>query len=83
VSNAGSDSTIRVLKLEADGSLVRRVWFHVETPDAERLAQLRQAIVALDQLVPSIVTDYWLHCTGVVGDRDFLDRYVRALGNED
>jgi hypothetical protein len=78
----GLDATC-FLKLEAGGSLVRQVWFHVATPDPERLAQLRQAIVALDQLVPSIVADYCLHCTGVVRDRDFLDRYVRALPSGD
>jgi hypothetical protein len=78
----GLDATC-FLKLEAGGSLVRQVWFHVETPDSERLAQLREAIVALDQLVPSIVADYWLNCTGAVRDHDFLDRYVHALFNGD
>jgi hypothetical protein len=78
----GLDATC-FLKLEADGSLVRQVWFHVETPDAERLAQLREAILALDQLIPSIIADYWLNCTGVVRDHDFLDKYVRALPNKD
>lgn len=29
------------------------------------------------------VADYWLGCTGVVRDRDFLDRYVRALSHGD
>src|SRR5438045_693258 len=53
----GLDATCFV-KLEADGSLVRQVWFHVETEDAERLTQLREAIVALDHLVPSVVADY-------------------------
>ncbi|SEG76133.1 hypothetical protein SAMN05216223_11054 [Actinacidiphila yanglinensis] len=78
----GLDATC-FLKLEAGGSLVRQVWFHVETLDAERLAQLREAIVALDQLVPSIIADYWLNSTGVVRDGDFLDRYLRALSNGD
>jgi len=78
----GLDATC-FLKLEADGFLVSQVWFHVRTLDPERLAQLREAIVALDQLVPSIIADYWLDCTGVVRDHDFLDRYVRTLSNGD
>jgi hypothetical protein len=78
----GLDATC-FLKLEADGFLVRQVWFHVTTPDPEHLARLREAIVVLDQLVPSIVADYWLDCTGVVRDRDFLDRYVRVLSKGD
>jgi hypothetical protein len=71
------------LKLEADGHLVRQIWYHVETQDAQRLAQLRQAIVAIDQLVPSVVADYWLDCTGIVRDDDFLDGYLRSLSHGD
>jgi hypothetical protein len=78
----GLDATC-FLKLEADGCLVRQVWYHVETQDPESLGKLREAIVALDQLVPSVVADYWLDCTGVVRDRDFLDEYLRALSNGD
>jgi hypothetical protein len=78
----GLDATC-FLKLETDGSLVRQVWYHVETQDAERLGKLREAIVALDQLAPSVVADYWLDCTGVVRDGDFLDEYLCTLSNGD
>jgi hypothetical protein len=47
---------------------------------AARLAALRQAIVAIDQLVPSVIAYYWLDRTGPVRDSAFLDDYMRRLG---
>jgi len=71
------------IKLDGNNSLVRQVWFQADTQDAGRLEKLRHAIVAIDQLVPSIIADYWLKCTGVVGDGAFLEKYMRVLGGSD
>jgi len=71
------------IKLEPDGDLVRHIWFAVETPDIERLARVRDAIVALDRLVPSVIADYWLDATGEVRDAAFFDAYLRALAHAD
>jgi hypothetical protein len=78
----GTDASC-FIKLDGNDPLVRRIWFQAETHDAERLQALRHAIVALDQLVPSIIADYWLDRTGAVGDDTFLDTYMRALGGAD
>lgn len=48
---------------------MQRIWFQADTQDARRLEALRQAIVAIDRLGPSIIADYWLDCTGAVGDQ--------------
>ncbi|GAA1786636.1 hypothetical protein GCM10009682_06020 [Luedemannella flava] len=75
----GADATC-FIKLDGDDPLVRQIWFQAETQDAGRLRALRDAIVALDQLVPSVIADYWLDRTGTVGDDAFLDDYMRLLG---
>ncbi|HEX6681412.1 MAG TPA: hypothetical protein VF062_01355 [Candidatus Limnocylindrales bacterium] len=75
----GVDETC-FIKLDGQDSLVHQIWFQAETHDAARLQELRRAIVALDQLVPSLIADYWLDCTGVIADDAFLDRYLSVLG---
>jgi hypothetical protein len=70
------------IKVDGD-ELVRQIWFNAETDDAARLEKLRQAIVAIDRLVPSIIADYWLDRTGKVGDSAFLHEYLRALASPD
>jgi hypothetical protein len=71
------------VKLDGAGPLVRQIWFQAETRDAERLQALQRAIVAIDRLVPSVIADYWLDCTGAVGDAAFLGRYLDMLGDQD
>ncbi|UGT54228.1 hypothetical protein [Nocardia asteroides] len=67
------------IKLDGEPPLIQRIWFQAETEDPARLDQLRRAIIAIDGLVPSVIVDYWLDCTGSVADAEFLDRYLRML----
>ncbi|MFD3459718.1 hypothetical protein ACFWVM_08415 [Nocardia fluminea] len=50
---------------------------------AARLDRLRRANITVYRLVPSVIADYWLDCTGSVADGEFLDRYMRMLVQED
>ena len=77
----GFDDTCYV-KLESEGDLVKTIWFECRTDEPEKLAALRRAFVAIDALVPSAITDYWLHGTGAIADATFLDRYFQALAAE-
>lgn len=45
---------------------------------AARLDRLRRANITVYRLVPSVIADYWLDCTGSVADGEFLDRYMRC-----
>ncbi len=67
------------IKLDGEPPLIQRIWFQAETEDPARLDRLRRAIIAIDRLVPSVIVDYWLDCTGSVADVEFLDRYLRML----
>lgn len=71
------------VKLDGDEPLVQQIWYGADTEDPARLDRLRRAIIAVDQLVPSVIADYWLDCTGSVADGEFLDRYMRMLVQED
>lgn len=74
----GFDATCFV-KLEPKGTLVERIWYEAHTDDAERLAALRKALVAIDALSPALIADYWLEAAGPVADPVFLDAYFTAL----
>ena len=67
------------VKLEADGDRVKQIWFECGTEDAGQLAALRDAILAIDALVPSMIADYWNDMSGRVQDAAFLGEYFRQL----
>lgn len=71
------------IKLEPEGGLVKRVWFEGRTAEPERLAALRQAIEAVDALVPSVVADYWEDQIGAIRDTLFLDQYFQQLAGRE
>ncbi|MET7771370.1 hypothetical protein [Nocardia sp. NPDC005366] len=70
------------VKLDGEEPLVEQIWYQADTEDPARLDRLRRAIIAVDRLVPSVIADYRLDCTGSVGDGEFLDRYMRMLDQE-
>lgn len=71
------------VELDGDEPLVQQIWYGADTEEPARLDRLRRAIIAVDRLVPSVIADYWLDCTGSVADGQFLDRYMRMLVQED
>lgn len=71
------------VKLDCDGDVVKYIWFEARSEDAEHLAALRRALIAIDELTASAVTDYWLDVAGAVADSAFLDRYFQALAGEE
>jgi hypothetical protein len=72
----GSDCFI---KLAPHEELVKHIWFECTTQDPEKLAALRAAVLAINELVPSVIADYWNDMTGAVHDIAFLDRYFQEL----
>lgn len=70
------------IKLDGEQPLIQRIWYRADTEDPARLDRLRRAIISIDRLVPSVIADYWLDCTGSVADGEFLDRYLRMLLQE-
>jgi hypothetical protein len=71
------------LKLEPVGDRIKFIWFECRTKEPERLAALRQALVALDGFAPSTLADYWLNVAGAIHDSAFLDRYFQALAGHE
>ena len=71
------------IKLEPEGELVKRIWFEANTDDAQELATLRAAILAVEGLARSAIADYWLDVAGAVADAQFLDRYFRKLAADE
>jgi hypothetical protein len=71
------------IKLEPEGELIKRIWFDAMTDDAQELATLRTAILAIEGLARSAIADYWLDVAGAVADAEFLDRYFSKLAGAD
>lgn len=71
------------LKLEVARELVEHIWFECRTREAAKVAALRQAMVAIDALVPSAIADYWNDMAGAVQDSAFLDQYFRQLTEQE
>src|SRR5215471_8749337 len=46
------------IKLEPEGELIKRIWFEANTDDAQELATLRAAILAIEGLASSAIADY-------------------------
>lgn len=66
------------IKLDTDGELVSSIWFDFSTTDETDLAVFKQAIQAIDQLVPSLIADYFMDALFVVSDTGTLDRYIAS-----
>jgi len=67
------------IKLEPCEELVKRIWFDCTGRDDEKLDSLRAAVLAINELAPSVIADYWNEMTGAVSDIAFLDRYFQEL----
>jgi hypothetical protein len=67
------------IKLEAQGDIVKHIWFECRTEDPEKVAALRCAVLAIDALIPSAIADYWNEMAGAVRDLAFLDQYFHGL----
>jgi len=67
------------IKLEHRDAVVNSIWFEGRTNKHEDISRLREAVIALNAIVPSVIADYWLSASGVISDRDFMDRYFDAL----
>jgi hypothetical protein len=67
------------IKLEPREELMKRIWFECTSRDPEKLDSLRAAVLAINELAPSVIADYWNDMTGAVSDIAFLDRYFQEL----
>jgi len=67
------------IKLDPKGDLVGNIWFDFSSDDPADEARLRQAIKAIDALVPSIIADYFLDATGAISAPGFLDGYFASM----
>ena len=67
------------LKFDTKGTLVSRIWFDLGTYDANEIQRFRNALEAIDALVPTIIIDYFLDFAGVVSDPNVVDHYIDAL----
>ena len=67
------------IKLDPIDDVVKAAWFECRTADAAKLSGLRSGLLAINQLVPSVVADYWLHVGGLIGDAEFLQAYLEQL----
>lgn len=70
------------LKLDAKGDLVRNIWFDLNTDDAEAVGRLRDAIGAIDTLVPSMIADYYMDFSGPISESGVLDTYFAILAEQ-
>lgn len=68
-------SSFCYIKLDVIGDHVERIWFDLRETDILRIAAMREAVVAIDRLVPSLLVDYVSEAAGLIGDNAFLDRY--------
>lgn len=69
------------IKLEEKDGRVKQIWFEANT-DNDGLALLRRGLEAIDALTPSVIADYWLDCSGAVGDPSFMNAYIRSLSGD-
>jgi hypothetical protein len=67
------------IKLEVKDDLVTEIWFDLSGSKPDDADALHQAFTVIDQMVPSLVADYYLGVQGLVTDREFLDTYFRSL----
>ncbi|MFZ1727761.1 MAG: hypothetical protein WBO29_13005 [Albidovulum sp.] len=71
------------LKLDADGPLVANLWFDARTNQDAELTKLKEALLAINGLIPSIIVDYWLNATGEIDDKKFFQRYLDDIADND
>jgi hypothetical protein len=67
------------VKIDIKDGGVREVWFQKPWDAPERrddIARLRAALLAIDALHPSFVSDYEEEAQGALGDAAFLDAYL-------
>ena len=69
------------IKLDGKDGRLSAIWFEART-DADGLVYLFRGLRAIDALTPSIIADYWLDCTGPVGDAAFMEAYRRRLADD-
>jgi hypothetical protein len=67
------------VKLEHKDGIVRQIWFECWTKDKDDIARLRNALLAIDAVIPSALSDHWVDACGPVGDAEFMDEYFAAL----
>lgn len=71
------------IKLEISAEIVDFIWFDICTSDEQKLALLKKAIFALNEVIPSVVADYWLHADGLISDDEFMKLYFDELAKFD
>ena len=63
------------LKLDVEGEHVKYIWFDLTSDAPEHVLALRRSMEAIDQLVPSFITDYFMEVEVPLKDVELLGRY--------
>lgn len=69
------------IKIEPEGEFVQYLWFECmpNESQAHLMATFREAFLAIDAVVPSMIADYWMDAFGAIGDDRFLSAYLHTL----
>jgi hypothetical protein len=70
------------IKLEMKDAQPKSVWFNAHGQEKHEFELLRKALLAINEHIPSVVSDYYLDVCGSLSDPVFLERYFQLLGGE-
>lgn len=65
------------IKLDREGDLVKSIWFDLQSDDPADVSALRRSIKAINDLIPSAISDYFLEAVVRVGDDQAMDAYFQ------
>ena len=67
------------IKLEVEGQFVRSIWYDLSSTDPEDADRLRNAMEAIDAMVPSLLADYHLNTMVPIANGSLLSEYFARL----
>jgi hypothetical protein len=71
------------IKIEPKGNRVKRIWFDALNLNENHSAALKAPLLAIEELTPSVIADYWHYTYGPLCDDDYLSTYLTALEKND
>lgn len=63
------------IKVDEEGQLVKAIWFDISSNAPADVAALRSAMLAINELVPSFIADYFMEARVPIDNADLLDLY--------